>query len=283
MMPQLSSREIEMLSTYLDGHLSAREQAALQAQLAQRADLRQGLEELRQTRALLQHAPRRKVPRNFMLKPEMVPARRRPMSRPVLSLGLASVLATIFLLLSVVIEFVPLPSFGAGAPMAPVMPLVQDAGTERNLASTAPQPTKAAEAGKSMGTSVPTAAPATLPTHLTGAPLATPTAPEQMRSTGDIPPAATLPAPQPTKAPDPTQVMQVAPTRPPAAIQPAPSATPADAEYKMAAQPTAERQTPGGVDTAPIQARKTLTWLQTLLVVLAAVTALAALYLRRKH
>lgn len=268
-LPPLSQRDFERLSAYLDGQFTIDEGMALQRDLAQRADLREGLEALRQTRAMLQHAPRRKVPRNFMLKPQMVPARRRPFSRPVFSLGLASVLATLFLLLSVVIEFVPLPSFGASAPMAPVMPLVQDAGGERNLASTAPQPTKAAEASKSMATAVPTAAPAALPTRVAGAPLATPTAPEQMRITGDIPPQATPAAPLPT--------------RPPAATQPAPTATPGESEYKLAAQPTVDSAQPGGANPAPQQDRKTLTWLQTLLVVLAASTALAALYLRRKR
>lgn len=281
--PPLSQHDLERLSSFLDGQFSVDEGIALQRDLAQRADLREGLEALRQTRAMLQHAPRRKVPRNFMLKPEMAPARRRPVTRPVLSLGLASVLATVFLLLSVVLEFMPLPSFGASAPMAPVMPLVQDAGSGRNQSQ---QPTKAAEMSLPAATAAPTAAPAALPTGVQKAvepskPAATPTAPQQMRTTGDIPPQATPAAPLPTKPPAPTLVPTQAPTRPPAATQPAPT----EPEVKLAAQPTVESASPGGTDTtsAPQQARKTLTWLQTLLVVLAASTALAALYLRRKH
>jgi hypothetical protein len=282
--PPLSQHDLERLSSFLDGQFTVDEGIALQRDLAQRADLREGLEALRQTRAMLQHAPRRKVPRNFMLKPEMAPAhRRRPVTRPVLSLGLASVLATVFLLLSIVLEFVPLPSFGASAPMAPVMPLVQDAGSGRNQA---PQPTRSAEMSQPAATAAPTAAPEALPTGVQKAieptkPAATPTAPQQMRTTGDIPPQATPAAPLPTKPPAPTLLPTQAPSRPPAATQPAPT----EPEYKLMAQPTLESALPGGTDTtsAPQQARKTLTWLQTLLVVLAASTALAALYLRRKH
>lgn len=280
--PPLSQHDLERLSSYLDGQFTVDEGIALQRDLAQRADLREGLEALRQTRAMLQHAPRRKVPRNFMLKPDVAPVHRRLVTRPVLSLGLASALATVFLLLSIALEFVPLPSFGASAPMAPVMPLVQDAGSGRNQA---PQPTKVAEMSQPAATVAPAALPtgvqkAVEPTKSAVQPLATPTAPEQMRTTGDIPPQATPAAPLPTKPPAPTLAPTLAPTRPPAATQPAPT----EPEVKLAARPTIESASPDGVDTStPQQARKTLTWLQTLLVVLAFSTALAALYLRRKH
>lgn len=65
----------ERLSAYIDGALSPREQAQLEAQLAQDADLRARLESLRRTVALVRALPSVPAPRNFLLTPAMV---RRP-------------------------------------------------------------------------------------------------------------------------------------------------------------------------------------------------------------
>ncbi len=68
----------EWLSAYIDGALSPRERARLEAQLAQDADLRARLESLQQTVALIQGMPPVPAPRNFLLTPAMV---RQPESR----------------------------------------------------------------------------------------------------------------------------------------------------------------------------------------------------------
>ena len=77
MKTQLSPRDWQQLSDFLDNQLNPREKADLEKRLVERADLRTGLEELKQTRAVLRAAPHRRAPRNFTLKPEMVPARRK--------------------------------------------------------------------------------------------------------------------------------------------------------------------------------------------------------------
>ncbi len=62
----------EWLSAYIDGALSPQEQARLEAQLAQDADLRARLESLRRTVALVRGLPSVPAPRNFLLTPAMV-------------------------------------------------------------------------------------------------------------------------------------------------------------------------------------------------------------------
>jgi anti-sigma factor RsiW len=70
----------ELLSAYIDGALSPREQARLEAQLAQDADLRARLESLQRTVALVRGMPPVQAPRNFLLTPAMV-RRPAPMAR----------------------------------------------------------------------------------------------------------------------------------------------------------------------------------------------------------
>ncbi len=78
-MTQLSHREWETLSSYLDGQLTHKEQQNLEAKLALKADWRAGLEELRRTRAIVRaHVPIR-APRNFTLTPEMAGVKPRTM------------------------------------------------------------------------------------------------------------------------------------------------------------------------------------------------------------
>jgi anti-sigma factor RsiW len=68
------------LSAYLDGELSAGEQRALKAELAENPPLRQRLNELRHTVALVRRMPMREPPRNYLLTPSMV-AEKRPQRR----------------------------------------------------------------------------------------------------------------------------------------------------------------------------------------------------------
>ncbi|MFP4345646.1 MAG: anti-sigma factor family protein [Anaerolineales bacterium] len=68
------------LSAYLDGELSAGQQRALEAELAENPGLRQRLNELRHTVALVQGMPMREPPRNYLLTPSMV-AEKKPQRR----------------------------------------------------------------------------------------------------------------------------------------------------------------------------------------------------------
>ncbi len=273
--PPISTRELEQLSAYLDGELDKQAVAQLQRDLAQRPDLQRALEELRQTRAMLRNAPRRRVPHNFTLKPQMVPARRRVFSRPVFSLGLASALATFFLLLSVMLEFVPTPSMLS----APAAPQSMETGSGRNQAQATPKTFEASKTAVSgPAEALPTAAPTTAlksveATKVVSQPVtaATPTPPDQMRITGDLQPQGTA---LPTRPASPTLM----PTD-------LPAPQPTEPQMMLGVPPAAATETPVVQDAALPRGEqgRTLTWLQTLLVVLALGTGLAALYLRRRR
>jgi hypothetical protein len=68
--------DIENLSAYLDDQLQPEEKAKLQSRLSNEAELRQQLEDLRQTRAVLRSTPQVRRPRSFTLTPEMVQQQR---------------------------------------------------------------------------------------------------------------------------------------------------------------------------------------------------------------
>lgn len=94
--------EWEALSAYLDNQLPPKDRARLEARLKQEADLRQALEELRRTRAVLRSQRPLRAPRNFTLTPAMAGVKRQKaqsLGSPFGVLRLASVLATIFLVL----------------------------------------------------------------------------------------------------------------------------------------------------------------------------------------
>jgi len=70
-----------LLSAYLDGELSTREQDLLESRLATDPELRARLEELRRTVSLVRDLPQVQAPRNFLLTPSMV-SRTRPRPAP---------------------------------------------------------------------------------------------------------------------------------------------------------------------------------------------------------
>src|SRR5262245_2465145 len=69
MMP-ISEQDLTLLSSYLDGQLTERERASLEARLSADASLRAEIESLRATVSLLRQAERLRVPRNFTLDPK---------------------------------------------------------------------------------------------------------------------------------------------------------------------------------------------------------------------
>lgn len=98
-MPEISPRDLEMLSAYLDGQLSSKEIARLQKRLQSDLQLQIALDELRLTRTALRSLPMLRAPRNFTLKPDMVRQRgsaRRP-AYPIF--GFASLVATLLLVI----------------------------------------------------------------------------------------------------------------------------------------------------------------------------------------
>jgi hypothetical protein len=98
MTTQITPRDWETLSAYLDDQLNASERRVLENRLGNNPELSQGLEELRTTRMILRSLPILRAPRNFTLTPSMagqnLGANRFPGIYPVLRL--AATLATLF-------------------------------------------------------------------------------------------------------------------------------------------------------------------------------------------
>ena len=106
---QLSSRDWEYLSAYLDRQLKPKEIASLEARLSVDPGLSAALGEIQRTRDVLRSLPRMRAPRNFTLTPQMVgqrsPLRARPAARLAPVFGFASALATFLLILVVAGDF----------------------------------------------------------------------------------------------------------------------------------------------------------------------------------
>jgi len=106
MTQQLSPRDWEYLSTYLDRQLKPKEIASLEARLSADPDFSAALGEMQRTRDALRSLPVMRAPRNFTLTPQMVSQRSKVRSRPAGRLapvfGFASALATFILVLVIV-------------------------------------------------------------------------------------------------------------------------------------------------------------------------------------
>lgn len=103
MTTNISPRDWEALSAYLDGQLAPKERQLLEARMQSRADLRAAQEELRRTREVLRARLSVRAPRNFTLTPEMVGL--RPRKRPTVvlfpALRLTSALSSLLFILVV--------------------------------------------------------------------------------------------------------------------------------------------------------------------------------------
>ena len=69
---QISPKDQELLSAFIDNELSSKQRRRLQARLERDPELNQALGEIQKTRKLLRSLPYLRAPRNFTLKPEMV-------------------------------------------------------------------------------------------------------------------------------------------------------------------------------------------------------------------
>lgn len=102
-----SPKDWQLLSNYLDGQLTNQEVSTIETRLKSEPQLKQTLMEMQQTRYLLQHAKKVPVPRSFTLTPEMA-AQIRPARKPLFPFfSFASVIATIFLVVVILFEFLP--------------------------------------------------------------------------------------------------------------------------------------------------------------------------------
>jgi anti-sigma factor RsiW len=92
----MKQRDIELLSSYLDGQLSSVDTARLEARLRTDPEMRSVLQDLRGARSLLRQLPMRKAPRNFTLTPKMV-GKNPPLPRSYPVFKFTAALATIML------------------------------------------------------------------------------------------------------------------------------------------------------------------------------------------
>jgi hypothetical protein len=153
MTKNISMREWEALSAYLDGQLPARERVRLETRLNQAPELRSALEDLRRTRAVLRSQPKVRAPRNFTLTPDMVGLKARPVRRaPAYPFfRLSSALAAFLFLLVLVGDLTGLPSrlgFGGAAQPAQVAmaPAAAPLESAQGVNEAYPEPTQ--EAGQ---------------------------------------------------------------------------------------------------------------------------------------
>lgn len=111
---RLHTRELELLSAYLDGELRSADRQALEVRLQAEPDLREQLESFRKAKIIVGYLPRLRAPHNFTLTPEMVTVRHKKAQPFAATLRLASALAAIMLMVSFGVEFLitsrPLPS-----------------------------------------------------------------------------------------------------------------------------------------------------------------------------
>ena len=115
----MKQRDIELLSSYLDGQLSTADSARLEARLRTDPDLRSVLQDLRSARSLLRQLPMRKAPRNFTLTPKMV-GKNPPLPRSYPVFRFAATLASVLLFFTFGLNLVgrqmatSTPAFGMG-------------------------------------------------------------------------------------------------------------------------------------------------------------------------
>jgi hypothetical protein len=92
----MKQRDIELLTSYLDGQLSSTDSARLESRLRTDPEMRSVLQDLRGARSLLRQLPMRKAPRNFTLTPKMV-GKNPPLPRSYPVFKFVAALATILL------------------------------------------------------------------------------------------------------------------------------------------------------------------------------------------
>ena len=90
----MNERDLELLSSYLDGQLTPSDSARLEARLKSDRELVSALDDLRAARTILRQLPKRRAPRNFTLTRKMV-GLNPPLPRSYPAFRFATVVATL--------------------------------------------------------------------------------------------------------------------------------------------------------------------------------------------
>jgi hypothetical protein len=173
---QITMRDIELLSAYLDNQLSSRERNQLEYRLKADPALRRELQEINQTRSVIRQLPRRRAPRNYYLKPEAVRQRATVKLAPIF--GMISAVASVLLGVVLIGSRFAVPTSQvafAPAPSVAQQTVTVQQETSRNLEPTIP-PTEAAPAAKMSAPALaPSSTPFTAPSEASPTGIATPT------------------------------------------------------------------------------------------------------------
>jgi len=140
MTENISRRDWERLSAYLDKQLSAKESARLTARLQTDLMLLAAFKELQMARNMLKQLPYLKAPRNFTLTPEMVGARKPQPSRWYPAFRFASMLTSLLFVFIIVGDFfsggiVTMQQDMASPAIAPAAEVVVEESIETELVS----------------------------------------------------------------------------------------------------------------------------------------------------
>ena len=157
-------RDIEQLSSYLDGQLSPSESARLESRISSDPELASDLNDLRAAQGILRKLPARKAPRNFTLTRQMV-GLKPPLPRSYSFFRFSTAFATVLLMLT----------FAANA-------LIQLPRMALGVAAGAPAPAAKSAYGLGAGPAAATAAPAATEAPMVAAapPLGMPVAPTEV-------------------------------------------------------------------------------------------------------
>jgi len=153
----MKQRDLELLSSYLDGQLSPSDSARLESRLSSDPNLHAVMDDLREARSLLRRLPSRKAPRNFTLTRKMV-GKNPPMPRAYPAFRFVTTLATLLLFFTVGLNFLA-PQL---ASQAPAYGMGGGGGDTETFAAEAPAEAPATEAPAA--TAAPAAELAPLPT-----------------------------------------------------------------------------------------------------------------------
>lgn len=109
---ELSSKEWQLLSAYLDDELTTKEKQRVEKMLHDQQSAMEALEMLQHTKAVLRSMPMQRSPHNFTLTPQQ--AERHTISNFTVALRLSSILSGLLLLAVLILDFLPFTSMAAG-------------------------------------------------------------------------------------------------------------------------------------------------------------------------
>lgn len=137
MTPIPSSRDVKLLSAYLDGQLKPSDRARLEVRIQTELELASVLKDLRQARGILRQLPQRRALRNFTLTPKMV-GQKPPLPRTYPVFRMASALATLLLFFSFATNFMAPRLTQTTAPYASEISADEDAAKPEMAMEAAP-------------------------------------------------------------------------------------------------------------------------------------------------